>query len=124
MKALSVQQPWAQLIAQGDKTIEVRSWVAKYRGPLLIVSSRAQIVTAKLEAGGEQVLPVGIAITIVDLVEVRPLRPDDVESACISQHRQGMWAWVLKDPRPAKPLAVMGRLKIFDVPGKISEWIA
>lgn len=39
MKALSVKQPWAALIASGQKTIETRTWPTKYRGALLICSS-------------------------------------------------------------------------------------
>ena len=33
MKALSVPQPWAEVIARGEKTIEVRTWSTKHRGP-------------------------------------------------------------------------------------------
>ena len=40
MKALSVQQPWAELIARGEKTIEVRNRNTRHRGPLLIVSCK------------------------------------------------------------------------------------
>ncbi len=36
MKALSLHQPWASLIAEGMKTIETRPWATKYRGPLAI----------------------------------------------------------------------------------------
>lgn len=36
MKALTVLQPWASLIACGAKTIETRSWATKYRGPIAI----------------------------------------------------------------------------------------
>ncbi len=36
MKALSLWQPWASLIALGVKTIETRSWATNYRGPLAI----------------------------------------------------------------------------------------
>lgn len=36
MKALTLHQPWASLIAVGVKTIETRSWATKYRGPLAI----------------------------------------------------------------------------------------
>ena len=36
MKALSVRQPWAGLIAAGLKTIEVRPRPTHYRGDLLI----------------------------------------------------------------------------------------
>lgn len=36
MKALTVQQPWATLLATGRKRIETRSWKTKYRGPIAI----------------------------------------------------------------------------------------
>lgn len=36
MKALTIRQPWASLIAAGVKTIETRSWSTRYRGPLAI----------------------------------------------------------------------------------------
>lgn len=36
MRALTIRQPWATLIATGAKTIETRSWSTKYRGPLAI----------------------------------------------------------------------------------------
>ena len=36
MKALTIKQPWATLIMQGDKRFEFRSWQTKYRGELLI----------------------------------------------------------------------------------------
>lgn len=39
MKALSVRQPWATLIAIGAKRIETRSWRTRYRGPLAIDAS-------------------------------------------------------------------------------------
>jgi len=36
MKALSIQQPWADLIFSAGKDYENRSWGTDYRGPLLI----------------------------------------------------------------------------------------
>lgn len=36
MKALTLWQPWASLVALGVKTIETRSWATRYRGPLAI----------------------------------------------------------------------------------------
>jgi activating signal cointegrator 1 len=40
MKAISLLQPWAQLVVMGAKRIETRSWSTAYRGPLLIHASR------------------------------------------------------------------------------------
>jgi hypothetical protein len=39
MKALTLWQPWASLIAQGEKKVETRSWCTKYRGDLAIHAS-------------------------------------------------------------------------------------
>jgi hypothetical protein len=36
LKALSVQQPWAWLLAHGHKDVENRSWRTKHRGEFLI----------------------------------------------------------------------------------------
>lgn len=36
MKALTLHQPWASLVAMGVKTVETRGWSTKYRGPLAI----------------------------------------------------------------------------------------
>lgn len=36
MRALTLTQPWASLVAVGAKTIETRSWSTRYRGPLAI----------------------------------------------------------------------------------------
>ena len=35
MKALTLHQPWASLMAWGVKTIETRGWATAYRGPLV-----------------------------------------------------------------------------------------
>ena len=40
-RVITVQQPWATLLALGEKPIEYRSWPTSYRGPLAI--SRASL---------------------------------------------------------------------------------
>ena len=40
IKALSLWQPWASLIAVGAKHYETRSWATNHRGPLLICASK------------------------------------------------------------------------------------
>jgi hypothetical protein len=36
IKALTIRQPWAELILRGRKPFELRTWRTKYRGPLVI----------------------------------------------------------------------------------------
>jgi len=40
VKAISVLNPWAVLLAIGAKTYETRSWVTPYRGPIAIHASK------------------------------------------------------------------------------------
>lgn len=40
IKALSLTQPWATLVAIGAKRIETRSWNTDYRGPLAIHAAK------------------------------------------------------------------------------------
>lgn len=41
VRALTIRQPWASLVAVGAKTIETRSRPTSYRGPLLIHAGKA-----------------------------------------------------------------------------------
>lgn len=40
MKAITLTQPWATLVAIGAKQIETRSWWTSYRGPLAIHAAK------------------------------------------------------------------------------------
>ena len=40
VKALTMTQPWASLVAIGENTIETRSWSTRYRGPLAIHAAK------------------------------------------------------------------------------------
>jgi len=85
MKALSLTQPWASLVAIGAKNIETRSWYSAYRGPVAIHASKGFPATARqwctfdlfeeaLLAGGYEnadELPVGSIVAVANLVAVR-----------------------------------------------------
>lgn len=47
-KALSLSNPWAQLVAEGVKAVETRSWRTRHRGPLVIVSTKAEPTQARI----------------------------------------------------------------------------
>jgi hypothetical protein len=40
LKAVTLTQPWATLVAVGEKTIETRSWPTNHRGPLAIHAAK------------------------------------------------------------------------------------
>lgn len=39
LKALSIRQPWAELILRGDKTVEFRSQITKIRGRVYVYAA-------------------------------------------------------------------------------------
>jgi hypothetical protein len=41
MRALTILQPWAEMIARGVKRVENRTWRTKYRGPLAIHAGKS-----------------------------------------------------------------------------------
>lgn len=90
MKALTLTQPWATLIAIGAKRIETRSWWTGYRGPLAIHAAKGPSTIGWMQLQhmcrnvepfastlahlieGEHVaerLPLGCVVAIADLVD-------------------------------------------------------
>ena len=103
MRALSIKEPWASLIASGEKTIETRTWKTNYRGPLLVCASKRP----------KRVLS-GCAIAVVELVDCRPMvRADEGAARC--NYYYGAYAWELKNVRQIKPFSVEGKLGLFNV---------
>lgn len=103
IKAISVKQPWANLIASGEKTIETRTWATDYRGELLIVSSKAPAIQ-----------PAGFALAIVRVVDCRLMCRRDEMAACCPVY-EGAFSWVLAGIRRIKPFPVRGQLGLYDV---------
>jgi hypothetical protein len=92
MKAITLTQPWASLVAIGAKTIETRDWQTSYRGPLAIhagaglgpVGGRTGLrktisqreIGEALIAGGvrwETDLPLGAIVAVATLAGVWPM---------------------------------------------------
>lgn len=71
MRALSVKQPWAELIARGEKKTDQRTWSVDFRGPLLIVASAGRQDKKCAEEGVDpKAIVYGAAVCVVDLVDV------------------------------------------------------
>jgi hypothetical protein len=74
MKTLSIRQPWADLILQGKKTLELRTWTVSCRGPLAIHASRTVEREACLAHGLDpDQVTTGSVIGVVDLVAIDAL---------------------------------------------------
>lgn len=109
MKAISLKQPWANMIVAHEKTIETRTWPTRYRGELLICSSRLPAIE-----------PAGFALVLCRLVDCRPMTVEDEKAACCPVY-PGAFSWVLEDIRPIVPIAVKGMLGIFKVDIRLDQ---
>lgn len=102
VRALSIQQPWAGLIAAGRKHVEIRGRRTSYRGELSIHASLgrtfAAVPDAPCLAGVEDTLTgtTGALIARTVLADCRPASPSDRVEACW-EPPVGSWAWVLGD---------------------------
>ncbi len=125
MKALTLWQPWASLIAWGEKQYETRSWGTAYRGDLAIHAGKKCVPNATLwhetmRKYDFKNLPSGVIVAIARLETV--IRMDRNILAWISDKEyahgdwdEGRWAWLLVDIRPLKePIPAKGKQGLWD----------
>jgi len=103
IKALSLKEPWASKILNGEKTIETRTWKTKHRGPLLLCCSQKP----KSQISGK-------AFAICELNEIRPMKKSDEEEACCELYK-GAYAWIIENVQPIIPFEQKGQLGLYDV---------
>jgi hypothetical protein len=111
MRALSIRQPWAELIILGQKTIEVRSRRTNLRERVFIYAGLNRIEQAEevriaaqfgIDVDG---LPRGVLVGTVAIVGCLPLRWDDSHAACFEiTETHGFYAWLLARPKRAESL--------------------
>lgn len=134
MKALSIKQPWALYIAQGHKTIELRTWQTNYRGRFLIVSSLQpdKFVLKKFNEtdkhGRHKVqdidfkdqfhLHFGRAICTAELFKITPFK-ESMQDAAMCDYSPGLFAWHLRNIKPVRPAIIKGRLNFYEVNNKL-----
>ena len=123
MKVLTIKQPWATIIIQGNKRYEFRSWQTKYRGELLIHAGKGidKEAMKRLSKYLPKELPVGKIlgkVTLGDCIKC----DDDFKGKCLKENKDvyakstfiEKFAWQLEN------------VEVFDEPieakGKLSLW--
>src|ERR1700722_2012256 len=105
--ALGIQQPWAELILRGIKTVEIRSRPTRQRGPIYLYASKrpsplpAAGGAARRDGIAVESPPSGLLVGTINLVDCRPARSKDQQASCVSaQLLHDQFAWELSDPQP------------------------
>jgi hypothetical protein len=118
--ALSVRQPWASLIVWGLKNVEIRTWNAKYRGPLFIHASRT-VDNLALQRFALDNLPTGALIGTVNLTAVESFTETTWDELAEVHLDHGSfpancYAWHLSNPIPFdEPIPYSGERGLFQV---------
>jgi hypothetical protein len=139
MKALSLLQPWASLLAGGEKRVETRSWHTSHRGRIAIHASKAfrdedRMLAIQTKAFYQSLsrlgfdntsdLPLGSIVGVGSLVEMQPcvaivktLSDKELE---FGNYSMGRWAWMFVDLCMfQKPIPCRGRQGLWNVPDNL-----
>ena len=116
MKALSLNQPWADLIVNGKKTIETRKWKTNFRGEFYIHSS--------MKFDGEyckkfNIIPVtGAILGKAELIDIKEYKnKEDFEKDNNKHFAKNIvrYGFILKNARRITPIKYKGKLNFFEV---------
>ncbi|UIO44339.1 ASCH domain-containing protein [Brevibacillus brevis] len=142
MKAITIHQPWATLIALGEKQFETRSWVTKYSGPIAIHAGKKVDKEICLEEPFRSVLaehgftadnlPTGAVVAICQLGECHEVMADFGNYALIAEDRfyigaqeyhfgnyeSGRYAWELLSVKPIDPVPAKGQQGLWNWGGE------
>lgn len=123
MKALCIKQPWASLVVTGIKKVECRTWKTNFRGPVLICSSKGDV---EWEDGGDPlVLPGGMALGVVELLDVRPMTKADLETAYLPDDWRADalkgYAWHVSPLYGVVPFPTKGKLNLFNIDAPLEK---
>lgn len=122
IRALSWKEPFGSLMLYGK--IETRVWPTKYRGKVLICTSKTSYKTQQvinisgkdqfrrimrtLEGQGESLHKYrGYAIAIGDLADCRRMKPED-ENNCFVEYHPDLWCHVYANVKKIQPFPWKG----------------
>ena len=130
MKVLSITQPYAELIKNGTKEIETRSWKTNYRGKIYIHASSTKIPKAskenaelmKLTANAEMDYgKITCSADLVDCIEmtdsyIRNLKEINYNEYVSGIYEVGRYAWILENVKVLdEPIKAKGNLGLWNL---------
>lgn len=121
MKALSLKQPWAELVASGRKTLEIRNWRTNFRGEFLIHASKVPNKNAMNRLGFKD-LPTGCIVGKAIIIDVKEYtskeefeKDEDKHFAKDYDWKGKLYGFFVKDAQRLKQTPLKGQLNFFEV---------
>jgi ASCH domain len=128
LKALTIREPWAELILRGRKPFELRTRRTKYRGPLVIhAAAKVDDWDARHFGLNPEKLTTSAFVGFAILSDVRPHTRADARLLKKTRGGYGWFphnhAWVLTKAPRISPVKAKGQLSLFDVPKTVERRI-
>jgi len=121
MKCLSVCQPFAELIIQGKKTIELRKWNTKFRGEFLVHAAKNILIEDCKRMKISSSITTGAIIGKVKLTDVKKyesdkeLKSDKKKHHSLSDITKNKYGFILESPKKLRvPIPYSGKLNFFE----------
>ena len=121
MKCLSVCQPFAELIIEGKKTIELRKWNTKFRGEFLVHAAKNILIEDCKRMEISSSIVTGAIIGKINLVDVKKydsdkeLRRDKKKHHSTLEHTKNKYGFILEKPKKLRvPIPYLGKLNFFE----------
>lgn len=119
MKALSIKQPWAELILLGKKKIELRKWNTNFRGKFYIHAS-GNSDEEMMSKFNFKDLPRKMIIGEAELLDVKIYKDKndfikDNNKHLASTMDLGNYGFILGNVKRITPFNYRGQLNFFDV---------
>lgn len=128
MKALSIKQPWANLIINKKKIIEIRKWKTKYRGDFIIHSGNEIDERAKKVFRNVSHEPRGCILGIAKIIDIKLYSSihefkDDYHCHLnpLEWYEKGIYGFILDDIRKINPVQLSGSLGLFETNINLSD---
>jgi len=124
--ALSIRQPWAELIISGKKAIEIRRWQRSYRGRIWIHAGKHIDEALDLRFGLRDLFRGGFIgsaeLTSIETIDERRWEAWRTQHLDPGAFQPDLFAWVLGHPRRlARPVPAPGDLGLFPIPADVLE---
>jgi len=121
MKAISIKQPWAELIVSGRKTLEIRKWKTNFRGEFFIHASKIPNKDAMRRFGFVS-LPTGCIVGKSKIIGVKEYNSLEEFNKDENKHLAKGYEWngklygfIVEDVERIKEIPLKGQLNFFDV---------
>ncbi|EMM1377110.1 ASCH domain-containing protein [Pseudomonas aeruginosa] len=118
MKALSIRQPWAWLVANGHKDIENRDWATSFRGRFLIHAAKS-MTRDEYEEASDFAAYNGVTIPAPHELERGGIVGEASIIGCVDRCNSlwffGRYGFELADAKPLPFQPMKGQLGFFEV---------